>query len=98
MLLEQDKEFFIHQINKYNFETVFLNGKTVVEQVEKLGIVKLTEVAEVVNLKTGYVSRIKTGKVGQTTFVGWGLNIPAKETTLQMKTALGQWLGQKNYE
>jgi hypothetical protein len=98
MLLEQDKEFFIHQINKYNFETVFLNGKTVVEQVEKLGIVKLTEVAEVVNLKTGYVSRIKTGKVGQTTFVGWGLKIPAKETTLQMRKALGQWLGQKNYE
>ena len=97
MLLEQDKEFFIHQINKYNFETVFLNGKTVVEQVEKLGIVKLTEVAEVVNLKTGNISRIKTGKVGQTTFVGWGLNIPAKETTLQMRKALGQWLSQKNY-
>jgi hypothetical protein len=97
MLLEQDKEFFIHQINKYNFETVFLNGKTVVEQVEKLGIVKLTEVAEVVNLKTGNISHIKTGKVGQTTFVGWGLNIPANETTLQMRKALGQWLGQKNY-
>ena len=98
MLLEHDKEFFIHQIQKYNFETVFLNGKTVVEQVEKLGIVELTEVAEVVYLKTGKVSRIKTGKIGQTTFVGWGLNIPAKETVLEARKALGQWLGQKNYE
>ena len=64
---------------------------------EKLGIVELTEVAEVVNLKTGNTSLIKTGKVGQTTFVGWTLNVPAKETTLQMRKALGQWLGQKNY-
>jgi hypothetical protein len=31
------------------------------------------------------------------TSTGWGLNIPAKETTLQGRKALGQWLGQKNY-
>jgi hypothetical protein len=40
---------------------------------------------------------LTVAKPSPTVAVGWGLNIPAKETTLQMKTALGQWLGQKNY-
>ena len=97
MLLEKDQEFLKYQLNNYHFETVFLNGRTVIDQVEKLGIVKLTDIAEVVNLKNGKISRIKVGQVGMTKYVGWGLNIPAKETPKQAKEALAEWLRQKNY-
>ena len=97
LLLEKDKEFFKYQISNYNFETVFLNGKTVLQQVEKLGIVDMHEVAEIVFTKTGKVSRIKVGKLGQTTFVGWGLNVPARESGMEARKALAEWLGQKNY-
>jgi len=97
MLLEQDKEFLKYQLNNYHFETIFLNGRTVVDQVEKLGIVKLTDIAEVINLKNNKVSKIKVGQVGMTKFVGWGINIPAKETPKEARKALAEWLNQKNY-
>ena len=98
MLLEKDQDFLKYQLSNYHFETIFLNGKTVINQVEKLGIVKLTDVAEVVNLKNGNTSLIKVGQVGMTKFVGWTMNIPAKETSKKVREALAEWLRQKNYE
>jgi hypothetical protein len=92
LLLESDKEFLRFQLTNYKFDYVFLNGSTVIEQVEKLGIVELRKVDEVRFNKNGNNSRVVQGSVGHTQYIGWGLNVGYGATYKPGLEDLSQWL------
>ena len=100
LLLDSDKEFLRFQLTNYKFDYVFLNGSTVIEQVEKLGIVELRKVDEVRFNKNGINSRVVQGSVGNTQYIGWGLNAGYRRTYKPGLEDLAQWLtkniGQNN--
>ena len=73
-LLEKDKDFLEYQLTTYDFKYVFLNGSTVLEQVEKLNLLKLEKVGEVRFNQAGTTSRIVAGEIGNKKFIGWGIN------------------------
>ena len=75
ILLDSDKEFLEYQLSNYDFDYVFLNGSTVLEQVEKLNLVSLEKVGEVRFNKSGVMSRVVSGELGKKKFIGWGMNV-----------------------
>ena len=75
LLLDADKGFLEYQLSNYEFEYVFLNGSTVLEQVEKLNLVNLQKVGEVRFNKSGVKSKIVSGEIGNKKFIGWGINV-----------------------
>ena len=92
LLLESDKEFLRFQLTNYKFDYVFLNGSTVIKQVEKLGVVELRKVDEIRFSKNGINSRIVQGSVGNTQYIGWGLNVGYSATYKPGLEDLAQWL------
>ena len=74
LLLEKDKDFLEYQLTAYNFTYIFLNGSTVLEQVEKLNLLTLEKVGEVRFNQAGITSRIVAGEIGSKKFIGWGIN------------------------
>lgn len=74
LLLEKDKDFLEYQLTAYDFKYVFLNGSTVLEQVEKLNLLTLEKVGEVRFNQAGTRSRIVAGEIGNKKFIGWGIN------------------------
>jgi hypothetical protein len=78
LLLKQDKEFLRYQLTSYNFEYVFLNGSTAVNQFKELGIAKLEQVHTVTANSNGGRHTVVKGESGGTAFFGWGINTGAK--------------------
>jgi hypothetical protein len=74
LLLEKDKDFLEYQLTAYDFKYVFLNGSTVLEQVEKLNLLTFEKVGEVRFNQAGTTSRIVAGEIGNKKFIGWGIN------------------------
>jgi hypothetical protein len=74
LLLDSDKEFLKYQLTAYDFSYIFLNGSTVLDQVEKLDLVSLEQVGQVRFNQTGTKSRIVAGQLGSKRFIGWGIN------------------------
>lgn len=74
LLLDADKEFLEYQLTAYDFSYVFLNGSTVLGQVEKLNLLNLEQVGEVRFNQSGTKSRIVAGQLGSKKFIGWGIN------------------------
>ena len=93
-LLSTDQDFLRFQLTNYDFKYVFLNGSTVVEQVEKLGLFKMTTVHEISFNSKGTMSCISEAELGSTTFIGWGLNIGYGATYSIGKQELSEWLSQ----
>jgi hypothetical protein len=73
-LLERDKDFLEYQLTAYDFKYLFLNGSTVLEQVEKLNLLTFEKVGEVRFNQAGTTSRIVAGEIGTKKFIGWGIN------------------------
>ena len=92
ILLENDKEFLKFQLSNYDFKYVFLNGSTVISQVEKLGIVKLEKVAEVRFNRSGTMSHISRGNIGSKEIIGWGLNVGYGATLKEGLEDLQNWI------
>jgi hypothetical protein len=78
LLLKQDKEFLRYQLTSYNFEYVFLNGSTAVNQFKELGIATLEQVHTVTANSNGGRHTVVKGESGGTVFFGWGINTGAK--------------------
>jgi hypothetical protein len=78
LLLKQDKEFLRYQLTSYNFEYVFLNGSTAINQFKELGIATLEEVHKVTANSNGGRHAVVRGESGGTVFFGWGINTGAK--------------------
>jgi len=91
-LLKADREFLEFQLTEYDFEFVFLNGGTVLETVEKLGLFKFKEIGSVSRNSAGDQSRIVTATYGGKTFLGWGLNTGYRATYKPGLVELGNWL------
>ena len=92
ILLENDKEFLKFQLSNYDFEYIFLNGSTVISQVEKLGIVNLEKVAEVRFNRSGTMSHISRGNIGSKKIIGWGLNVGYGATLKEGLEDLQNWI------
>lgn len=92
LLLDGDKEFLEFQLKSYDFEYVFLNGGTVVEQVGLLNLFSLEKVGEVRFNSKGTMSDIVYGKMGDKIFVGWGINIGYGATYKGGLIDLENWL------
>jgi hypothetical protein len=91
-MLDGDADFLRFQLGAYEFKYVLMNGKTVIEQVQSLGIVDLRE-AGTISFGNGEArSKLWSGQVGNKTFLGWNLNIQRHETTERNKTELTDWL------
>ncbi len=78
LLLKRDKEFLRYQLTSYNFEYVFLNGSTAVNQFKELGIATLEQVHTVTANSNGGRHTVVKGESGGTVFFGWGINTGAK--------------------
>ena len=92
LLLEKDKDFLEYQLTAYNFQYVFLNGSTVLEQVEKLNLIRLEKVGEVRFNKAGTKSRIVAGEIGNKKFIGWGINAGYEASYKPGLEDLAKWL------
>ena len=91
-LLHGDKGFLEYQLKAYDFDFVFLNGGTVVEQVALLNLFSLEKVGEVRFNSKGTMSDIVYGQMGNKIFVGWGINIGYGATYKGGLTDLENWL------
>jgi len=92
ILLDSDKGFLEYQLSNYDFDYVFLNGSTVLEQVEKLNFVNLHKVGEVRFNKSGVTSRIVSGEIGEKKFIGWGINVGYGASYKPGLEDLSKWL------
>lgn len=92
LLLNDDKDFLEYQLTHYNFSHVFLNGSTVLNQVEKLNLVRLEKVGEVRFNQSGTKSKIVTGQLGSKRFIGWGINVGYGASYKPGLEDLAQWL------
>ncbi len=98
-LLEEDADFLRQQLDAYDFKYVFLNGREVCEQVQKLGIYLLTQVGELRWDSGGLprTTKIFTG-IGPNgeIVVGWSLNIQniraSQEERARVLTELTNWV------
>lgn len=93
MLLSDDKEFLKYQLTSYAFKFVFLNGGTVIDQFSKLDIVNLEVIGEVTRNSKGGKHLVYRGKIGDTTYLGWGINVGARDANKQGLAELSQLLG-----
>jgi hypothetical protein len=91
-MLDSDADFLRFQLGAYEFKYVLMNGKTVIEQVQSLGIVDLQETGTISFGNGEARSKVWRGEVGSKTFLGWNLNIQRHETTERNKTDLTNWL------
>jgi len=91
-LLKSDQDFLLHQLTHYKFERLLLNGRTVIENFDKLNLCTLQEFAQVSFGNGDRKSKVYLGKFESTEVIAWGLNIPAKESTPANRAELAQWL------
>ncbi len=91
-MLDSDADFLRFQLSAYDFKIVLMNGKTVIEQVQKLHLVDLEEVGSISFGNGEARSKVWRGQLGEKIFLGWNLNIQRHETTERNKSDLTNWL------
>lgn len=91
-LLSADQEFLRFQLTNYQFEYVFLNGGQVLEQFKKLKITDLKEVGALTRNAHGGKHQVLKGKRNGTTFLGWGINVGARDANKSGLSELTQML------
>jgi len=91
-LLLADKEFLRYQLTSYKFEYVFLNGGLVLEQFKRLDITNLKQVESLTRNAYGGKHQVLKGKRNGTTFLGWGINVGARDANKSGLSELAQML------
>lgn len=95
-LLQDDADFLRRQLASPNLEVVLLNGKQVVDQLQRLDIVTLTDVGPTPVGNRGRESRLLEGRTQQGAVVlGWTLNSGHPQTTQANRVAVAEWVASR---
>jgi hypothetical protein len=79
-LLANDIEFLRFQLTNFDFKTLFLNGRQVVDQFKKLDLCNLAVVGSTPYQSKGAMSDLYHGFYGKTEVWGWSLNLQSQVT------------------
>lgn len=92
-LLKYDLPFLKEQLRAGKFETVLLNGKRVISELQNLGLVSLreTDVSEIAGTKIMFYE----GVSGSTRFLGWNWYLQSAIAT-EIRKEIFRWLKTKN--
>ena len=89
-LIEEDLPFLNSQLNDGRYKIIFLNGRTVIEAVQKLKLANLVEVSCIVR-KSGLAKVFEGVGPGGSVFVGCSMNLQNRVTVAEKKL-LTDWL------
>jgi hypothetical protein len=88
-------EFLRYQLTQYKFPWLFLNGKEVIAQFEKLKIGQLEKYDWDAVKDGNSPCEFVTGRYEETKVLGWSRNIPHYGTSNQKREAIANWVAKQ---